>query len=926
MQSLGMPMETNNIIVVGASAGGLMPLKVFIQSLPINSQSSFIIIQHRDPSRKSNLVQILAACTDLPVEEAEDGSVPEPNHILVCPPGERPVLAGRQIRLQLSEPGRAFRSPIDSFLESLASVGEQNTCAVILSGTGSDGTAGARAIRKAGGVVIVQSPETAKFPEMPQSIITAGLAHAILPCDEIWSAIVSWCAPEVPVSVPIASGAEEAEASESEPARIQGDQEAVRLLQYELRSANEELNMTIEELNAANEELTMSNEELKRLNQDVELSNRELKALNLEHEALLANAEDGFLYVDSDQIIRKYNPAIARIFPLQPSDVGCPLEQIAYHLRGHEEMLRDVELVLREGQKVERESEVLEGRIYLKRIVPFWKAEGEMEGALLSFTDITKTKELEKRIEFAMYSARMSWWNWDLPTDELMIYSAGECILGYDSPLMATRSKGWMRRVHRSDRDEVRNSLDNHLNGLTKEWTCEHRFRDRSGEWQWVLNQGIVRRRDEDGKPLFMMGTTQDIRTHKQIQIELIEAKKRAENANRAKSDFLAVMSHELRTPLNPILGFSEMLLEEIDNPEHLDILKMITGAAEELIRLIDEILDFTQIEEGRVQLFCERINISHLVREELEFMSKQSRGKEIEFLSEVDLGPFQDNSSNLCGDVVKIRRILRNLLGNAIKFTDTGSITLRCRLAKTGGGLVKTVFEVEDTGEGISATDIQRLFQPFSQIDTTSTRKHGGTGMGLAICRRLAEFLGGEIFVQSEVGRGSLFSLQLNLGRKEEEQLLTIEKDVCGIDVEQDESELDGNLPGTILLVEDHEPTLLYSRRIFESLGCQVDLAKCGEEALVLFDPHRHEVVFLDLHMPGIGGLEVLRTIRERERLSGNPSMPVVIVTADVSDKVRESCLECGATDFLTKPVLPQTMQQALRNIFNVKGLIQAN
>lgn len=702
---------------------------------------------------------------------------------------------------------------------------------------------------------------------------------------------------------------------------LESANEALHVFNEELQSINEEMQVSNEELQSTNEELHSMNEELITLNMEYERKNQELIELNMSHDHLLESTEDGLLFVDKRMRVKRFNRAIASAFHLEPSDAGRFIGEIGYKLGDRDEMLRDVEAVLNGRKRVERESLVINGRRFIKRVVPFRGSGGTVEGALLTYTDITTLHVLQRRFTYAIESAGMSWWEWDLCSGALEVHSAGGCLLGEGRWSAARDRSGWMALVHPDDRLEVEQTLEAHLAGESQEWVCEHRFKTSLGEWLWVRNRGIVTDRSTDQKALEMMGTTQDIDAYKRANEALLAAKLRSEEANRAKSEFLAVMSHELRTPLNPILGFSEVLLADTEDEEHREILKTIVESGEHLISLIDEVLDYSKIEAGGVKIDPVEFSLEELLREKLKLMRGQIRGPNVSLASEIQAGPFEKGLPVFFGDVLILEHILRNLIGNAIKFTEHGSITLRVIIDSALEGVAQVVFEVEDTGIGIEASEHKRIFEAFSQGDSSNTRKYGGTGLGLAICKRLTDLLQGTISLESVPGRGSIFRVSTPLRYLAEAALNRTETPASPVvQSSTDTTFLPVAGEPEVLVVEDNESNTHFMTSLLERIGFKVEQVTCGEEALQV--TARRSLPFfailLDLHMPGIGGLATLKELRAREAAAGVSPVPVFILTADVQEQTRAACLAAGADAFVTKPVSIEELRAHLDRVLS--------
>ena len=309
-------------------------------------------------------------------------------------------------------------------------------------------------------------------------------------------------------------------------AELQSTKENLQATVEQLQTANEELQSTNEELLAANEELQAANEELHSLNEELhsvnaefERKNSELQQLNADLDNLLGALEVGTVFLDRELRIRKFNPAIERCFRLLPQDIGRPISHIAYQLDDQAHLLAEVSRVVATGATARREIRSRDGQFFLKRILPFRNVRGEIDGVVITFADITAVRHMQDRFDLAIEASRLVWWDWDITHDHLSTHSAGWCILGYDLDVINRSGAGWLELVHPEDRIRVKTSLDAALRGDTPVWDCEHRFQSRSGSWLWVANKGRVTERDPHGKPLRMLGTTQDIDARKNAEV-----------------------------------------------------------------------------------------------------------------------------------------------------------------------------------------------------------------------------------------------------------------------------------------------------------------------------------------------------------------------------------------------------------------------
>ena len=651
------------------------------------------------------------------------------------------------------------------------------------------------------------------------------------------------------------------------------------------------------------------------------------------------------------------------------------------------------------------------------------KAERERKAQALAL------QEQHERLQFILEGTNVGTWEWNVQTGEVKFNERWAEIIGYTLAELAPLTiDTWLAQAHPDDLALSNDLLTRHFSGELPYYKCEARMRHKDGRWIWVLDRGKVARWTEDGKPLLISGTHQDItrrkeaeeryrnseqllrsaidtigeafvifdendrllacneqyrafyqasrpiieigrsfeeiirygvacgqyldavgreeawiaerlRQHRQGNTELIQqldggrwlkirerltpsghivgfrvditslvkAKETAEAANIAKSRFLATMSHEIRTPMNGILGMAQLLMsDEVTAGERFDYARTILESGQTLLTLLNDILDLSKVEAGHLELERRPFRAARLIDDIQALFRESAHQKGLTLRAEWR----SPRTSSYLGDQHRLRQMLSNLLSNALKFTAAGEVALvACELGRIDGQ-AEIEFSVSDTGPGIAADAIPRLFRPFSQLDSSSTRVFGGTGLGLSIVHQLARLMGGDAGVESTPGVGSRFWIRVRIEVADAADCP--ERDEAG---EGESPSITQAMRGHVLVVEDNPVNRKVIAALLHKLTLRVSLAEDGAQALsVLAGDPSIDLVLMDLHMPVLDGLAATRQLRTHEARAGNEHrMPVIALTAAAFDEDRQHAESAGMDDFLTKPVALAQLRQKL-------------
>jgi len=544
----------------------------------------------------------------------------------------------------------------------------------------------------------------------------------------------------------------------------------------------------------------------------------------------------------------------------------------------------------------ERSRDALTGEIrhYKSIKKPLLTPEGKQQLLIIAhdITDIVRAQEKlaehDQRLREVMAATFEGIWDWNIASGRVIHNEQWYALIGYAEGEIADRVEAFAACIHPDDKGRVWEAIQALLDGRTEAYRSEHRMICKDGSVIWVMDRGRVAERDDDGKPLRVVGAFADITARKNDQQALERALADANQATRAKSEFLATMSHEIRTPMNGILGMAQLLmLDEVSPEERREWASTILNSGQTLLTLLNDILDFSKVEAGRLELMPAPFSPCQMARETLAIFDEQALAKGIRIILDCSL-----ESRQYVGDALRLRQMLSNYVSNAIKFTDQGEILIQ--VSEVAPGVLE--FSVKDSGIGISAEKQGLLFTPFTQIDGSSTRRFGGTGLGLSIVRQLALLMGGSIGLESHASNGSRFWFRVVLKALAETPSVE-SSSTAG----PEESRF---LSGKLLVAEDNPINRKVISGLLGKLGLELKTVEDGQQALHILGSEVFDLVLMDIQMPNMDGISATHEIRARNIPGRQGHLPIVALTAGVFDEDRQRCLDAGMDDFISKPV----------------------
>ncbi|CUR31939.1 PAS fold family (fragment) [Planktothrix tepida PCC 9214] len=564
-----------------------------------------------------------------------------------------------------------------------------------------------------------------------------------------------------------------------------------------------------------------------------------------------------------------------------------------------------------------------------------YNKDGTLKQIVGTAQDITERKQSEEklqnlsdRLSLAIKSGGFGIWEWDILQDQLIWDEQMYELYGLEkSDVLETIYQTWANALHPQDRERTETAIQQALRS-EKEYNPEFRVVHPNGSIRYIKAYALVQR-DNNGEPQRMVGVNFDITSAKEAEKQLRQVNERLtltnaelDRATRLKDEFLANMSHELRTPLNAILGMSEGLQDGVFgnlSKQQKQAINSIDRSGNHLLALINDVLDLAKVESGKLELQLAQVSINYLCTNSVTFVRQQALKKNIQLTTKIPEG-----LANIVVDELRIRQVLINLLNNAVKFTpDGGCIKLEVKVIfSTPQNLLQ--FSVIDTGIGLTPENASKLFQPFIQIDSSLNRQYSGTGLGLALVRRLVELHQGTVGVTSELGKGSCFMVCLPYVVSKAPTVETTISPPNSIQYKEFQPSKHSPIltisqrpssSTTLLLVEDNELNIATISSYLSSKGYKIEIAKNGEEGVTLAKSLSPDLILMDIQLPKVDGLEAIRQIRAEQRLT---STPIIALTALAMTGDQEKCLNAGANDYLSKPVKLKQLVEKIEDLLN--------
>ncbi len=573
---------------------------------------------------------------------------------------------------------------------------------------------------------------------------------------------------------------------------------------------------------------------------------------------------------------------------------GCPARLV---------MANDISAHIEAGQLIQQHNQKME-ELVVRRTAELQKSEAKWRGLVEALPQFV----------------------WTTTPDGLCDYMSSQWAQFTGVPIRDLLTLGWLNTIHPDDHRRVE-ACWQAAAAAGESYDLEYRIIAKDETYRWFMSRGRPVREAPGGPIVQWIGTSTDIDDQKRSEerleaavrertLALAEARDRAECAAQAKSEFLALMSHEIRTPMNGVIGMAHLLSDTPLNSVQHHYLDTIRSSGEALLTIINDVLDFSKIDAGKMKLENVEFNLKTVLDESLELVGLAAAAKGLRLsLALADSVPF-----NVVGDAGRLRQILLNLLSNAVKFTEVGSVSVFVSRQPAVDEFVMLRISVRDTGIGLSSEQQGKLFQPFTQGDSSTTRRFGGTGLGLSIAKRLAELMGGTVGVSSQLGEGSIFWFDVCLRSSTGRPAAVLPTPAAKADERASLNNLFAGRPYRILLADDNITNQQVALALLEKMGLPADAVADGAEALKALDAIPYSLVLMDVRMPNMDGLEATRRIRSEEyrtpdsaSLAQGHFLPVIAMTASAMQGDREKCLAAGMNDYISKPVTPHALAEVL-------------
>ena len=635
------------------------------------------------------------------------------------------------------------------------------------------------------------------------------------------------------------------------------------------------------------------------------------------YKALFDANSDGILA--ADVATRRFvfaNPAVCRMFGCSEEDFRALTVDDIHPPEHLEEVLRNFTAQASGQQDTAEALPCLrrDGSVFSADIRSFLLDFHGTFCAVGLFRDVTERsrildtlRQAQERLSLAIAGSNDGIWDWDRVSDQVYFSPRWKEIIGYEDHELRNDLEEWRSRIHPEDRARVLDVNNQFFTSSASHFVIEYRLRHKDGSYRWVMGRGTCLR-DKDGVPYRMAGSHADITERKAMELELVNVRDAALAASVAKSAFLANMSHEIRTPLNGMMGMLQLLDCSSLSGEQRDYVRMAELSGRRLTALLADILDISRIEAGKLVLTERAFDLEEMRDSIITLFSLPARKKDIRF--DVELAP--DLPSSLVGDDLRLRQILFNLVGNAIKFTGEGfvhtQISLLSCLPDNG---CRLLFCVSDSGEGISDELLPTIFEPFVQGEGSYVRRHQGAGLGLAIVGRLMHMMGGALAIDSS-DSGSTICFSMSFKTPEDAKKTGVKH------VRPEES---GHRSLHILLAEDDPVNMFAAQRILAKAGHVVTTASDGGQALELLRGAEFDLILMDVQMPVMDGLEATAAIRADQTLGEKSGIPIVAMTAFAMSGDREKFLAGGMDGYIAKPLDSATLHKTIFRVVSRKS-----